>query len=324
MLIFAPSESEAFGERIAHDLGLTLSPLEERAFPDGEFQIRPLASIRGRDAYVVQSLHAGPEMSIGDKLTRLLLLLATARDSGARRVTAIIPYLAFARQDRQVHAHDPLALRSMAQLLEAVGADVVVTMDVHNIAAFQNAFRCRTVNLQAGPRFVRKAMAAGLDDPVVVVSPDLGGAKRAQSFGANLKREHGAPVGFAFLEKQRLDGGVAGTQFAGDVDGAHVLIIDDMISTGTTLARAAKACGERGARRIYAFATHGLFSGNAGDELSQAGLERIVTANTVPPFRLTGKPASQLVEAIDVAPLFAEAVRRLHENGSLNDLGFSI
>ena len=321
MLIFALSESAAFSERIAKELGLSLSQIEERSFPDGEFQARPLVSVRGRDVYVIQSLHAGPEASIGDKLTRLLLFLATARDNGAQRVTAVIPYLAFARQDRRVHPHDPLALRSLALVLEAVGVDAVVTMDVHNIAAFENAFRCCTVNLEAGPNFARKAIEMGLDEPVVVASPDLGGAKRAQAFGAVLKQARGGPVGLAYMEKQRLDSGaLAGTEFAGDVAGAHVLVIDDMISTGTTLVRAAKACHDRGARRIQAFATHGLFSGDAGNALMQAGLEKIVTSNSMPPFRLTGLPASQLVETVDVAPLFAEAIRRLHENRSLDDV----
>jgi ribose-phosphate pyrophosphokinase len=320
MLIFALSDSAAFGERIAQGLGLALSQLEERIFPDGEFQARPLVNLRGRDVYVIQSLHAGPETSIGGKLSRLLLFLATARENGARRVTAVMPYLAFARQDRRVHPHDPLALRSLALMLEAVGVSAVVTVDVHNIAAFENAFRCCTVNLEAGPILARKAMEIGLDDPLVVASPDLGAAKRAQAFGSVLKQARGGPVGLAYMEKQRLDSGaLAGTLFAGDVEGAHVLIVDDMISTGTTLVRAAKACRDRGARRIHAFATHGLFSGDAGIALTQAGLEKIVTSNTVPPFRLRGKPASQIFEAVDVAPLFAEAIRRLHEYKPLND-----
>ena len=321
MLIFALSESRTFGERIATELGLALSELEERAFPDGEFQTRPLVSLRGRDVYVVQSLHAGPEASISDKLVRLLILLAAIRDDGARRVTAVIPYLAFARQDRQVHPRDPLALRSSALLLEAAGADAVVTMDVHNIAAFQNAFRCRTVNLEAAPGFVRKAIEFGVDDPLVVASPDLGGAKRAQRFGEILKEIRDGSVRLAYIEKQRLDGGIAGTQLAGDVQGAHVLIVDDMVSTGSTLVRAAEACREHGARRIHAFATHGLFSGDAGDVLVQAGLERIVVSSTVPPFRLSGRPAEALIDVADVAPLFAEAIRALHEEKSLSDLG---
>ena len=147
MLLFSLNESRPFAERVATELGLALSEIEERVFPDGEFQNRPLVSPRGRDVYVIQSLHSGPEVSLSDKLVRLLVLLATMRDNGARRVTAVIPYLAFARQDRQVHPRDPLALRTLALLLEAAGVDAVVTIDVHNIAAFQNAFRCQAINL---------------------------------------------------------------------------------------------------------------------------------------------------------------------------------
>lgn len=317
MLIFALDESRAFGNCVATELGLALSRHEERAFPDGEFQARPLDDPCGRDVFVIQSLHAGPEASIGDKLVRLLLFLATLRDAGARRVTAVIPYLAFARQDRQVHPYDPLALRSAALLLEAVGVDTVVTVDVHNIAAFQNAFRCRTVHLEAGREFVRKAMEIGLDDPVVVASPDLGGAKRAQHFGEMLKEARGAPVRLALMEKQRLDGSLAGTEFAGDVNGAHVLIIDDMISTGATLLRAVDACRQHGARRIHAFATHGLFSGDAGNRLMSAGFEKIIITDTVPPFRLSRDAFAKHVEVVSIAPLLAAAIRRLHESWAL-------
>ncbi len=315
MLIFALNESRAFGNCVATELGLALSRHEERTFPDGEFQARPLDDPRGRDVFVIQSLHAGPEATIGDKLVRLLLFLATVRDGGARRVTAVIPYLAFARQDRQVHPHDPLALRSTALLLEATRVDTVVTIDVHNIAAFQNAFRCRTVHLEAAAEFVRKAVAISLDDPVVVASPDLGGAKRAQAFGEMLKQAHGAPVRLAYMEKQRLDGGVAGTQFAGDVKGAHVLVIDDMISTGATLIRAIDVCRQNGARRIHAFATHGLFSGDADKRLMTAGVEKIIVTDTVPPFRLSQDAVENHVEVVSAAPLFAAAIRRLHEGG---------
>ena len=314
MQLFALSESRPFAERVATELGLGLSEIEERVFPDGEFQNRPLVSLRGRDVYVIQSLHAGPDVSLSDKLVRLLVLLATLRDNGAQRVTAVIPYLAFARQDRQVHPRDPLALRTLALLLEAAGADAVVTVDVHNIAAFQNAFRCQAINLEAAPDLVRKGIEIGVGDPVAIVSPDLGGAKRAQRFGESLKSIRGESVSLAYVEKQRLDGELEGTQFAGDVQGAHVLIVDDMISTGSTIVRAAKACRERGASRIHAFATHGLFSGNAADKLMQAGLEKIVVSNSVPPFRLSGTPAEQLLDIVDVARLFATAIRRLHEN----------
>ena len=319
MQLFALSESRPFAERVATELGLGLSEIEERVFPDGEFQNRPLVSLRGRDVYVIQSLHAGPDVSLSDKLVRLLVLLATLRDNGAQRVTAVIPYLAFARQDRQVHPRDPLALRTLALLLEAAGADAVVTVDVHNIAAFQNAFRCQAINLEAAPDLVRKGIEIGVGDPVAIVSPDLGGAKRAQRFGEALKSIRGGSVSLAYVEKQRLDGELEGTQFAGDVQGAHVLIVDDMISTGSTIVRAAKACRERGASRIHAFATHGLFSGNAADKLMQAGLEKIVVSNSVPSFRLSGTPAEQLLDIVDVAPLFATAIRRLHENKPLSE-----
>lgn len=320
MLIFALSETQSFGERVAKELGIELSEIEERVFPDGEFQARPLACPCGRDVYVIQSLHAGPEASASDKLLQLLIFLDTVRNSGARRTTAVIPYLAFARQDRQVHPRDPLALRSTALLLEAVGTDSVVTIDVHNIAAFQNTFRCRTVELTARREFARKALEIGVDDPVAVVAPDLGGAKRAQLYAETLKVLRAGPVRLAFLEKQRLDGELTGTQFAGDVTGAHVLIIDDMISTGATMVRAIDACRQRGARRFHVFATHGLFSGEAGKWLIPPGVEKVVVTNTVPPFRLADELVQHHLEIVNVAPLFAAAIRTLHENRALDEL----
>ena len=315
MLIFALPESRDFGEQIANELGVGLAELEERSFPDGEFQSRAIDCPRGEDVFVVQSLHEGPNVSVCDKALRLLILLEALRDSGASRLTAIIPYLAFARQDRRLRPHEPLALRTLAQLLETAGVSAVITVDVHNLAAFQNAFRSRTIHLEAREEFARKAVEIGLGDRIVIASPDLGGADRARRLGEALSRSTGVPFNLAFLEKHRVDGKLVGMHFAGEVRDAHVLIVDDMISTGSTLVRAVDACRQRGARRISAFATHGLFSGEAGKALERSGLEKIVVSDTVPPFRLAGSALMDKLDVVSVAPLFANAIRNMHENG---------
>jgi len=179
MLIFAPEATRDLGAAIAGALGAELAPHEEREFEDGEHKARPLISVRGRDVYLVQSLHGGPGASPNDKLCRLLFFAGALRDAGAERVTAAIPYLAYARKDRRTQTRDPITTRYVAQLIEAVGVDRVVTVDVHNLAAFENAFRRPTVHLEARPLFVSHLLPLLRDRKVAVVSPDAGGAKRA-------------------------------------------------------------------------------------------------------------------------------------------------
>jgi len=189
MRIFALNGSEYLGHTVAGALGIALDPHEERDFEDGEHKARPLVSVRGEDVYVLHSLAGGGDASINDRLLKLLFFLATCRENGAARTTAVVPYLAYARKDRQTKARDPLTTRYVAQLFEAVGTDRIVALEVHNIAAFQNAFRCETVHLDARRLFVPiiKRLAAGL--PITILSPDGGGVKRAQLLKESLEAE---------------------------------------------------------------------------------------------------------------------------------------
>ncbi len=320
MKLFALNQSRYFGEKVAAELGISLTAHEEREFEDGEHKARPLASVRGRDVFVIQSLHGGPDQSVNDKLCRLLFFLATMRENGARRVTAVVPYFAYARKDRQTKAHDPVTTRYMAQLLETVGSDAVITLDVHNIVAFQNAFRCQSVHLDTRLLFAQRAVDLVGDDLVVVASPDPGGVKRAQLFRETLEAKLGRPVGSAFMEKRRSAGVVTGTLLIGELQNATVLIIDDLISTGGTMVRAAKACREHGARNVYAFAAHGLFVGDAAAAISDTSIAKTFITDTIPPFRLGRDAKTANLEVISAAPLFAEAIRRFHESGSFVDL----
>jgi len=224
MLLFALSETARFGGDIARHLGANLSPLEERTFEDGEHKSRPLVSVRGKDVYVVQSLHAGPEASANDKLCKLLFFLSTLRENGAARITALVPYLAYARKDRQTKSRDPVTTQYVARLFEAAGAHCVVTLDVHNIAAFQNAFRCTTVHLDTRALFANHLLNDMAARPVVVLSPDPGGVKRAQLFREMLEKRLRKPVGQAFAEKRRSAGVVSGDLLVGEAKVGGVLL----------------------------------------------------------------------------------------------------
>lgn len=266
--LFALDASRAFGERVGASLGLDLAEHEERSCDDGEQKSRPLVSVRDRDVYVVQSLYSDDGETVNDKLCRLLFFLGAVKDAGAARVTAAIPYLCYARKDRKTKSRDPVTTRYVAQLFESVGTDRVVTLDVHNLAAFQNAFRLRTEHLEARTLFVDYFTKALADDEIAVVSPDVGGIKRAEAFREALIERLDRDVASGFMEKKRSRGVVSGDVFVGEVKDRNVIVIDDMIGTGTTMVRAAEACLEHGAKSVYAAATHGLFVGAAEEKLS--------------------------------------------------------
>src|SRR5512137_2809838 len=179
LMLFSMAASAELGVAIAATLRQPLAAHEERDFEDGEHKARPLDSVSGADVYVVQSLHGGPDQSANDKLCRLLFFIGALKDAGARRVTAVAPYLCYARKDRRTKANDPVTTRYVAALFEAIGCDAVVTLEVHNEAAFENAFRCRAVALTAAPLMIDRIKAIAGDEPLCVISPDLGGGKRA-------------------------------------------------------------------------------------------------------------------------------------------------
>jgi ribose-phosphate pyrophosphokinase len=318
--LFALNGTAELGQEIGDLLDLPLSAHEERDFEDGEHKARPLDSVAGTDVFVVHSLHGGPSQSANDKLCRLLFFIGALRDGGARRVTAVVPYLCYSRKDRRTKTNDPVTTRYVAALFEAVRCDAVVTLEVHNEAAFENAFRCRAVALTAAPLLINAIKALVGVEPLCVVSPDLGGGKRADLLREALERSTGRPVGKAFAEKRRSAGVVSGDLFVGDVADATCIIVDDLISTGGTLVRAARAARGRGARRVLACVAHGLFMPGAETALADPAIDRIVVTDTVPPFRLPAGPVRDKLKIVAAAPLLAEAIRRLHENEPLADL----
>lgn len=318
--VFCLNASRPFGEQVARQLGQPLARHEEREFEDGEHKARPLDNVRGCDVYVIHSLYGEPGQSANDKLVRLLFLLAALKDASAARITAVVPYLAYARKDRRSKPRDPVGSRYVAQLFEALGADRVLTLDVHNLAAYQNAFRIPAEHLEARNLFVAHFAPLLQGGESVVVSPDVGGVKRAEAFRQALERRIGRPVGAAFVEKYRSAGVVSGEAVVGEVAGRTALVIDDLVASGTTLARTAGACRRLGATRVFAAATHGLFAAEAATVLGDAPLDQLVVTDSIPPFRLPPGSARSRLTVLATAPLVAEAVRRLHGGGSLVDL----
>lgn len=317
--LFALNASGELGLAVASALGQRLAAHEEREFEDGEHKARPLEEVGGKDVYIVQSLHAGPEQSANDKLCRLLFFISTLKDAGAAKVTAVAPYLCYARKDRRTKPRDPVTVRYVATLFEAAGADTLVTLDVHNPAAFENAFRGRAVNLTAAPLFVDRLEALEAER-ICVVSPDPGGVKRAELFREVLEARLGRPIAKGFVDKRRSGGVVTGDLFAGQAEGASCLIIDDLISTGGTLVRAARTVRGAGATSVTALATHGLFMEGAEAAFAGPEIDRVIVCDDVPPFRLKPGPARDKLEMLPCAPLLAEAIRRLHEHEPLAEL----
>jgi ribose-phosphate pyrophosphokinase len=317
--LFALNATADWGRAVAACLGIPLAAHEEREFEDGEHKSRPLDGVGNADVYVIQSLHGGPTESPNDKLCRLLFFIGAVKDAGAARITAVVPYLCYARKDRRTKPNDPVTTRYVAQMFEAAGADAIVSLEVHNPGALENAFRCRSVSLTPAPLFVKYA-ARLKDDKLCVVSPDTGGAKRAELFREALEAATGRPVGKAFADKHRSAGIVTGDLFVGDAEGATALIIDDLISTGGTLVRAARAARGAGARRVIALTAHGLFMQGADQTLADPAIDAIVITDTVPPFRLSPGATHNKLEILPAAPLFAEAIARIRDGRPFTDL----
>jgi ribose-phosphate pyrophosphokinase len=317
LLLFALHRTEAFGARVANQLGLTLAAHEERDFEDGEHKARPLQNVRGRSCFVLHSLYGEPTQSGNDKLNRLLFFIATLKDASAARVTAVVPYLAYARKDRKTKPRDPVTTRYVARMFEAAGTDALLALEVHNPAAFQNAFRCPTDHLDSAGLMATHLSTLLGSAAVAVVSPDAGGVKRAALFRQHLAEALGRPVTMGFVEKFRSTGVLSGELLVGEVAGRHVLLFDDLIASGQTLLRAASACRAQGALAVWAAAAHGLFMADASQALGSGIIERVFVTDSVGSPQIAGSPLQARLNVVDSAPLFAEAIRRSHQGGSI-------
>jgi ribose-phosphate pyrophosphokinase len=330
MQLYALDPDEPLGPALAAALEEPLAAFEERCFEDGERKLRPLHDPHGHEAVIVAALHgvgaSGPTMSAPtsphDRLWRLMLLAATLRDHGAARVTAVLPYLAYARKDRRTQPWDPLSLRVLAQALESAGVAQVVAFEAHDTAAFENAFRVPVVNVPAWPVFEALAWSQLEAGPVTVAAPDPGGVRRALALHTHLAARATHPthpthpthsIGFAMVDKRRSGGVLTGGHLvAGEVEGRTVLLVDDLVATGHTLAQAAAALKRAGARGVVALAAHGLFTSGAAQALAEPALDTLVVTDSVPGGRLPlGSTAAAKLQVLSAAPLLAHTVAQL-------------
>ncbi len=326
-VFFALDDAALLGEHVAGHLGIGVSPTETREFEGGEHKMRPLVNVRNRDVHVLVSLAGDDRWSANDRLCRTLFFVGALTEASARSITVIAPYLAYSRKDRQTKARDPVTTRYVAQLFEAVGTDRLVTLDVHNLAAFQNAARCQTDHLEATQLFVDH-VAGGIvgqtgtgDHPLVVVSPDSGGVKRADRLRRRLGEHLGREVGLAFAGKLRSEGIVSGPpEVLGEVDGAVAVVVDDMIVSGATMARVAAALSAQGAVSVHLVATHALFTEDARALFADPAIDSVVVTDSVPGGRLVGVSGVERLVVLPISPLVADAVARIQGGGSVSEL----
>lgn len=311
-LLCALSESESLAQAVRGAARLPQLALEERSFEGGEFKLRPLDSVRDRTVFLLQCLAANPKASVADRLLRLLFLAYGLRDAGAARRIAVLPYLTFARKDRRTQPRDPVNTRYVAELLEAAGIDRVVTLDVHNPAALDNSFRIPVDHLSALPMMVDHVARELSGAQLVVLSPDVGGVKRAQIFRELLEARLRRPVELGFLEKRRTGGKVSGGTLVGDVRGHVVLVIDDLCATGNTLMRAAAAANTAGAASTHVFFTHAPQVSGVAAVLNDPNIASVTTTDSV------GFDCNPLqperdgrLTILSTAPLFGSALRRM-------------
>lgn len=320
-VVFDLDGGAGIGARVAAGLGLEVAPHEERRFEGGEHKTRPLVNVRGRDCYVHASLDGDGTRSANDKLCRLLFFVGGLRDASARTVTAVVPYLCYSRKDRRTKARDPVTTRYVAQVLEAAGVDRVVTVDVHNLAAFQNAFRCVTDHIEATELFADHLVTVVGDRPVSVVSPDIGGTKRAERFQNRLAARLDRPVGLAVTEKFRSEDRLSGrAEVLGDVSGRVAVVYDDLIASGATMRRVAEVLGSQGATETHLVATHGLFTPAAHPLFDTGVVASVIVTDSVAPGRLDPSVTGDALVVIELAPLLAEAIERIHRGGSISTL----
>jgi ribose-phosphate pyrophosphokinase len=311
MLLFAPAHSSSFAHAVAKHLGVELAASEEREYEGGEHKIRPRQSVRGEDVFVLQSLCGDSQATANDKLCRLLFFIGALKDAGAARVTACLPFLAYSRKDRRTQPYDPVISRYVAAMFEAVRTDRIVALDVHNEAAFDNAFRCEALRIDAIEAFAEHLAGNTQLHNVVVASPDIGGVKRAQRFRDVLAKKLASDVGFAFMEKRRERGVVSGQILTGEVGDRNVVIVDDMISSGTTVLRAASAARRAGARRVVVMATHAALQPDAIQLWNEDVIDTVIVGDSVPLAAPFSDLPREKLSVCSLAPLFAQTIALL-------------
>lgn len=304
--IFTGNANVELAEEIAQYLGVTIGASRVTHFSDGEVQVRIDESVRGADVFIIQPTST----PVNENLMELLIMIDAVRRASARRITAVLPYYGYARQDRKTRARDPITAKLVANILTASGARRVVTMDLH-AGQIQGFFDIPVDHLPGVPILAEYFLQCNLEN-VVVVSPDLGGVTRARDLAERI----GAPI--AIIDKRRPEPNMVEiTNIIGAIHGKTVIMIDDIIDTAGTITLGATALKQWGVNDIYVCCTHGVLSGPALKRLEEAPIKEIIITNTIP------VPKEKLIDKIkilSVAPLLGEAIIRIHEDLSVSKL----
>jgi len=305
--LFTGTANPVLAEEVSTYLGVPLSRATVSTFSDGETRVKIEENVRGRDVFVMQSCCPPVNTSIME----LLIMLDALKRSSGYRITAVIPYFGYARQDRKDQPRVPISAKLMADLITIAGAHRVLTMDLH-AGPIQGFFNIPVDHLYAAPVLVEYVRKSDMRD-LVVVSPDAGGVERARAFAQRLDTT------LAIVDKRREGPNHAqAMNIIGSVKGRHVLLLDDMIDTAGTIVETAKACMEQGASAASAVCTHPVLSGPAIERIRQSCLTQVVATNSIP---IRGKDkACSKIRILSVAPLLAEAIRRIHEEQSVTSL----
>ena len=308
--LFAGNSNPVLAKRIADALVLTLSDCVCKKFADGEISVSFNETVRGCDVFLIQSTCC----PVNDNFMELLIMIDACRRASAGRITAVMPYFGYARQDRKAKARDPISAKLCAEMLEAAGADRVLTMDLH-ANQIQGFFNIPVDNL-LGTKILTQYFydRLGVSNPdYVVVSPDLGSVTRVRKFTDKLD------LPMAIVDKRRPKPNVSEVMnIIGDVRDKHVILVDDMVDTAGTLCNGAKALVERGgAKSVTACATHGVLSGPAIERLQASVIDKLVLLDTIP---VEGEKAIDKIETLSEADLFAEAIRRIYDETAISDL----
>ena len=306
--VFSGNANQELAKAICGELGLPLGDSVVKTFSDGEISVNINETVRGVDVYVVQSFSLP---HVNDYLMELLIMIDALKRASAGRITTVIPYYGYARQDRKAKARDPISAKLVANLIVAAGADRVLTMDLH-ASQIQGYFDIPLDHLRGVPILAEYFKSKDIEN-LVAVSPDLGSVTRTRDFSYKLD----API--AIVDKRRPEANVSEIMnIIGDIEGKNVILIDDMIDTAGTIVNAAKALKEMGAKDIYACCTHGVFSGPALERIKNSTIKELVVLDTInlsPELR-----ALDNITLLSVAPIFAEAIRRIFNNDSVSKL----
>lgn len=301
--VVAGRSNHGFAEAVASHLGTTLAQVEIYNFSDGEIFAKYVENIRGHDLFIIQ-----PTFPPADNLMELLILIDAAKRASAHRITAVIPYFGYARQDRKDQPRVPITAKLTANLLITAGVDRILTMDLHS-PQIQGFFDIPLDHLYSSP-VLTEHWKKQLTSDAVIVSPDVGGVKLARAYAKRLQAD------FAIIDKRRpRANSVEVMNIIGDVEGRDVLMIDDMIDTAGTLTQAAQALKDNGARDIYAACTHALLSGKAIERIMESPIKRVTVTDTIP-LRHT----CEKIEVVTVSHIFADAMQRIHKAESISVL----